>query len=132
MEVVSDSFRSALQEEYSEQQQSGMVIKYHSKSPFMFFIFSEMTEAVCEDRDRHNAPTDESRSQFVAPSGSSEKEPSLKEIDSRDIILLTEADVPGASLNNKDPSELNVTQLKRWLTCRGAPLTGKKPELIER
>ena len=59
-----------------------------------------MTEAVCEDRYKHNAPTNESRSQFVAPSGSSEQESSLKEIDSGDILLLTEDDVPSASLNN--------------------------------
>ena len=91
-----------------------------------------MTEAICKDWDRHNAPTDESCSQFVAPSGSSEQEPSLKEIESGDILLLTETDAPVASLNNKDPSELNAMQLKRWLACRGALLTGKKPELIER
>ena len=96
------------------------------------FTFSEMTETVCEERDTHNAPSDENHSQFVAPSGSSEQEPSLKETDSGDILLLTEADIPGASLNNKDPSELNIVQLKRWLACRGAPLTGKKAELIER
>jgi len=40
--------------------------------------------------------------------------------------MLTEADIPGASLNNKDPFELNILQLKRWLACHGAPLTGKK------
>ena len=47
------------------------------------------------------------------------------------LLLLTESDVPGASLNGKNPGELNVVQL-RWLACRGAPITGKKPELIER
>ena len=49
-----------------------------------------------------------------------------------DDILLTEADIPGASLDGKCPSELNVVQLKRWLACRGAPVNGKKPELIKR
>ena len=49
-----------------------------------------------------------------------------------DIVLLNESDIPGASLDGKDPSELNVVQLKRWLVCRGAPVTGKKPELIQR
>ena len=49
-----------------------------------------------------------------------------------DLLLLTEGDVPGASLNGKNPGELNVVQLRRWLACRGAPITGKKPELIER
>ena len=46
--------------------------------------------------------------------------------------LLNEEDIPGTSLNGKKPRELNVHQLKRWLTCRGAPVSGKKPELIER
>ena len=49
-----------------------------------------------------------------------------------DMLLLTEADIPGASLDGKNPNELNVSQLKRWLACRGAPLNGKKPELILR
>lgn len=49
-----------------------------------------------------------------------------------DILLLRESDIPGASLNGKAPSELNVVQLKRWLACCGAPTTGRKPELIER
>jgi len=49
-----------------------------------------------------------------------------------DFELLNEEDIPGASLNGKRPRELNVHQLKRWLSCRGAPVSGKKPELIER
>ena len=49
-----------------------------------------------------------------------------------EILLLTELDIPGASLNGKDPRKLNLMQLKRCLSCRGAPVTGKKPELIER
>ena len=49
-----------------------------------------------------------------------------------DFLLLMEGDVPGASLNGKTPGKLNVVQLRRWLACRGAPITGKKPELIER
>ena len=52
--------------------------------------------------------------------------------DEDDIILLTESDIPGASLDGKDPTELNVLQLKRWLACRRAPVNGKKPELIQR
>ena len=42
-----------------------------------------------------------------------------------DDILLTEADIPGASLDGKCPSELKVVQLKQWLACRGAPVNGK-------
>ena len=49
-----------------------------------------------------------------------------------EIILFDELDIPGASLNGKKPCQLNVTQLKRWLACCGAPLSGRKPELIER
>ena len=45
--------------------------------------------------------------------------------DEDDIILLTESDIPGASLDGKDPTELNVSQLKRWLACRRAPVNGK-------
>ena len=45
---------------------------------------------------------------------------------------LSEDDVPGASLNGKKPSQLNVTSLKRWLACRGASTSGNKPQLIER
>ena len=49
-----------------------------------------------------------------------------------DFEILTEADIPGASLDGKQPKQLNVTQLRRWLACRGAPVSGKKPQLIER
>ena len=49
-----------------------------------------------------------------------------------DLLLITESDIPGASLNGKDPCELNVLQLRRWLACRGAPTAGKKHKLIER
>jgi len=49
-----------------------------------------------------------------------------------DFELLSENDIPGASLDGKQPSKLNLTQLKRWLACRGEPLNGKKPQLVER
>ena len=49
-----------------------------------------------------------------------------------EIILFDEMDIPGASINGKKPCQLNVTQLKWWFACRGAPLSGRKPELIER
>ena len=39
-----------------------------------------------------------------------------------DITVLIKNDVPGASLNGKQPHEMNKQQLKRWLACRGAPL----------
>ena len=34
--------------------------------------------------------------------------------------------LPGAFLDGKHPIELNVTQLKRWLACHGAPVSGRK------
>ena len=34
-----------------------------------------------------------------------------------DVFLLEESDKLGASFNSKSPSELNVTQLKKWLAC---------------
>ena len=46
--------------------------------------------------------------------------------------LLTEADVPGASLNGKKPNDLTVPQLKRWLICRNASIKGKKADLVAR
>ena len=48
------------------------------------------------------------------------------------VVSLRECDIPGASLNGKKPAELNVVQLRRWLACCGAPLSGRKAELIER
>jgi len=45
---------------------------------------------------------------------------------------LKENDVPGASLKERDPSELKIPELKRWLQCRGASMKGKKINLIER
>ena len=49
-----------------------------------------------------------------------------------DILMLIETDIPGASLNGKSPNQLTVEQLKRWLICCGAPVSGKKSDLIER
>jgi len=48
--------------------------------------------------------------------------------ESESMLGLTERDIPGVSLNGKNPTELSVTQLKRWLICQGAPVGGKKPE----
>ena len=47
-------------------------------------------------------------------------------------VLLTESDVPGASLNDRRPEDLTVVELKRWLACRGAHRSGTKPELVKR
>ena len=64
----------------------------------------------------------------MASEGSSEGRAKI----AADFEVLTEGDIPGASLDGNNPKQLNVTQLKRWLACRGAPLSGKKPQLIER
>ena len=47
-------------------------------------------------------------------------------------VLLTQDDIPGASLGNQDPKQLTVKQLKFWLSCRGARTSGKKDELVAR
>ena len=51
---------------------------------------------------------------------------------SNTIICLREEDVPGASLNGRDPSQLHVVELKRWLSCRGATTAGRKEDLVKR
>ena len=51
MEVTPDSSHSALLEGCSKQQEAGMITKYYNKSPFTFVMFSEVTEAVCEERN---------------------------------------------------------------------------------
>ena len=48
------------------------------------------------------------------------------------MAILREKDIPGASLNVRDPSELKIPELKRWLACRGAPQKGKKANLVAR
>ena len=47
-------------------------------------------------------------------------------------MALSEVDVPGASLQGKDPSVLKVPELKRWLQCRAASTRGKKADLVSR
>ena len=45
---------------------------------------------------------------------------------------LIEEDIPGASLNGRDPGCLKVQELKRWLQCRGVSVRGKKADLVQR
>ena len=47
------------------------------------------------------------------------------------VSPVKESDIPGASLKDRDPIELKVPELKRWLQCRGASVKGKKTDLIE-
>ena len=45
---------------------------------------------------------------------------------STNVAVLTEDDVPGASLSGRKPSELKNEELKFWLRCRGDPGKGLK------
>ena len=47
-------------------------------------------------------------------------------------VALTEDDIPGAALGARQPEELKVPELKRWLVCRGASRTGLKAQLVQR
>ena len=42
------------------------------------------------------------------------------------IKILTEEDVPGASLAGRMPSQLKIEELKFWLLCRGDSCKGFK------
>lgn len=48
-----------------------------------------------------------------------------------DIIVLEETDIPGGTLL-KPVEQCNRAILKRWLLCRGAKISGKKNELLQR
>ena len=50
----------------------------------------------------------------------------LTSYDKLEEISLVEEDIPGASLNGNDPRKLTVKQLKVWLSCRGAKMSGEK------
>ncbi|XP_015768406.1 PREDICTED: uncharacterized protein LOC107347056 [Acropora digitifera] len=54
-----------------------------------------------------------------------------KEKEGYTTIMLTEQDIPGAELP-KPPENCTVAILKRWLSCRGAKVSGKRNELIKR
>ncbi len=45
---------------------------------------------------------------------------------------LCERDIPGASLDGRDPTTLKIPELKRWLACRSASTRGKKADLVLR
>ena len=47
-------------------------------------------------------------------------------------IILTEDDIPGASLQNRKPESLKIEELKRWLKCRGGSVGGNRLQLLER
>ena len=47
-------------------------------------------------------------------------------------IILTEDDIPGASLQNRKPESLKNEELKRRLKCRGGSVGGNRVQLLER
>jgi len=49
-------------------------------------------------------------------------------------VVLTENDIPGASLLGRKPEELKNEELKFWLKCRGDPAKGlkTKAQLVKR
>ena len=47
-------------------------------------------------------------------------------------MILVESDIPGASLDGRDPSELHIVELKQWLKCIGANLSRCKADLVKR
>ena len=54
-----------------------------------------------------------------------------KETEGDTTKMLTEQDILGAELP-KPPENCTVAILKRWLSCRGAKVSGKRNELIKR
>ena len=40
-------------------------------------------------------------------------------------------DVPGVKVPRESAQQCNVTELKRWLLCRGAKTSGRKGELVK-
>ena len=46
--------------------------------------------------------------------------------------FVSEIDIPGASLQGRDSSQLKVPELKRWLQCRDASTRGLKADLVGR
>ncbi|PFX21208.1 hypothetical protein AWC38_SpisGene14333 [Stylophora pistillata] len=50
-----------------------------------------------------------------------------------EIFPLSEEDIPGALLRGRNPQQLTIPELRRWLSCRkGAKTNGKKRNLVER
>ena len=47
-------------------------------------------------------------------------------------VKLTIDDVPGAKFKYTTINEHSVIELKRWLECRGLPISGNKDELVKR
>jgi len=46
--------------------------------------------------------------------------------------ILKEDDIPGASLKGRKAEQLKNEELKRWLKCRGASVSGTRMQLLQR
>jgi hypothetical protein len=51
-------------------------------------------------------------------------------VSNSDDLVLEEGDIPGAKLQ-KPVEQCTVAVLKRWLSCRGAKVTGKRDDLVK-
>jgi len=124
MEVTSSELCSSEHDDDNGQQEAGIATnKFKLTSSQLVFLFKGL---YCEDEGKE----EEGAGDYM---GIDRYLDDLSvEIDLDGVLMMTESDIPGASLNGKDPSEMLVVQLKRWLACRGAPTGGNKPELIER
>ena len=49
---------------------------------------------------------------------------SSKETSETMSVVLSESDIPGSSLNGRNPSELKNDELRFWLKCRDDPAEG--------
>jgi len=47
-------------------------------------------------------------------------------------LFLREVYLPGPYLNGRDPSQLHVVELKRWLKFQGATTAGRKEDLVKK
>ena len=47
-------------------------------------------------------------------------------------VILTEEDIPGASLQKRKPENRKNEELRRWLKCRGGSVGGNRVQLFER
>ena len=114
---------------------TGRITAWHSEQNYMVlccFLARGTRSCFVEDSDGDDS---EDGCDKTKNSGAVEHKPCINNNCEKplvdNILILTEDDIPGASLNGKSPNQLTVVQLKRWLT-RGAPVSGKKADLVER
>ena len=54
----------------------------------------------------------------------------VEEADVSNGRFFKENDIAGVSLNGRNPTELKIPELKRWLKCHDASIKGKKSDLV--